>query len=68
VLKLHSGNQTTADAEYSEMYQSIKAEITTKSRSLSDLWATRAMTRRTFVAIGVQIFTQLTGINGESNY
>jgi sugar porter (SP) family MFS transporter len=63
VLKLHSGNQTTADAEYSEMYQSIKAEITTKSRSLSDLWATRAMTRRTFVAIGVQIFTQLTGIN-----
>jgi sugar porter (SP) family MFS transporter len=63
VLKLHSGNQTTADAEYTEMYQTIKAELSTKSRSISDLWATRAMARRTLVAVGVQIFTQLTGIN-----
>ncbi|KAF5327163.1 hypothetical protein D9619_004540 [Psilocybe cf. subviscida] len=63
VLKLHSGNKASADAEYIEMYQTIKAELSTKSRSLSDLWATRAMTRRTLVAVGVQIFTQLTGIN-----
>lgn len=38
----------------------------TRSRSLSDLWATPAMVRRTLVAVGVQTFTQFSGINGES--
>ena len=42
----------------------IKAELSIRSRKLSDLWATRAMQRRTLVAVGVQVFTQFTGING----
>ena len=46
------------------MYNTIKAELSVRSRRLSDLWATRAMLRRTLVAVGVQIFTQFTGING----
>jgi len=45
------------------MYDTIKAELSVRSRRLSDLWATRAMLRRTLVAVGVQIFTQFTGIN-----
>ena len=35
-----------------------------RSRRISDLWSTSAMRKRTFVACGVQIFTQCTGING----
>lgn len=46
------------------MYTAIKAEVSIRSRRFSDLWATRAMTHRTFVAIGVQVFCQFTGING----
>ncbi len=53
-----------ADKEYSEMYDTIKAEVFVRSRNIKDLFATPAMTRRTLVACGVQIFGQFTGING----
>ncbi|KAF9009839.1 general substrate transporter [Hymenopellis radicata] len=52
-----------ADAEFTEMYETIKAEQLVKSKRLSDLWSTPAMMRRTLVACGVQIFGQFTGIN-----
>jgi sugar porter (SP) family MFS transporter len=61
VLKLHGDDRASAEKEYKQMYDSIKSEA--KSRRLSDLWATRAMTHRTLVAVGVQVFCQLTGIN-----
>ncbi len=68
VQKLHGGNtaesKEAAEREYTEMYDTIKAESRIRSRSISDLWATRAMARRTLVAVGVQIFGQFTGING----
>ena len=46
------------------MYDTIKAELSVRSRRLSELWATRAMLRRTFVAVGVQMFTVLAGTSG----
>ncbi|KAK0495018.1 general substrate transporter [Armillaria luteobubalina] len=52
-----------ADKEYSEMYDTIKAEVFVRSKNIKDLFATSAMTRRTLVACGVQIFGQFTGIN-----
>ncbi|KAF8910867.1 general substrate transporter [Mucidula mucida] len=52
-----------ADAEFTEMYETIKAEQLMKSKRLSDLWSTPAILRRTLVACGVQIFSQFTGIN-----
>jgi MFS family permease len=65
VLKLHGkGNNEFAEKEYAEMYETIKSEMNVRSRKLSDLWATRAMLKRTFVACGVQTFCQFTGING----
>ncbi|KAF5382196.1 hypothetical protein D9615_004252 [Tricholomella constricta] len=64
VYKLHGkNNRETAEVEYREMYDSIKADAKTRSRKLSDLWATRPMAKRTFVACGVQVFCQFTGIN-----
>lgn len=69
VFKLHGtktpDEQALASAEFSEMYTVIKSEAAEKSRRLSDLWATRSMMHRTCVAIGVQVFCQFTGINGE---
>lgn len=47
------------------MQDVIKAEKTERSRSISDLWETRAMVKRTLVAVGVQVMGQFTGINGE---
>jgi Sugar (and other) transporter len=65
VYKLHGANdREAAELEYREMYDAIKAELSVRSRRLSDLWATRAMMRRTFVSVGVQVFCQFTGING----
>lgn len=58
-------DRPAAEREYMEMYTTIKAEASTRSRRISDLWASRAMIHRTLVACGVQIFTQFTGINGE---
>ncbi|PCH42241.1 general substrate transporter [Wolfiporia cocos MD-104 SS10] len=52
-----------ADREFGEMRSIIKAEMSQKSRKLSDLWETPAMLRRTLVAVGVQVFGQFTGIN-----
>jgi len=49
--------------EFTEMHDQIKADSFVRSRSISDLWATPAMLRRTLVAIGVQVFGQFTGIN-----
>ncbi|KAF9259393.1 sugar transporter, partial [Marasmius fiardii PR-910] len=66
VLKLHGSSpesKEAAEREYTEMYTTIKAEMAVRSTKISDLWATRAMVRRTLVGCGVQIFTQLTGIN-----
>ncbi|KAF9485224.1 general substrate transporter [Pholiota conissans] len=63
VQQLHGGDQVSAHKEYTQMYDVIKAELSIRSRRLSDLWATRAMTHRTFVAVGVQVFCQFTGIN-----
>lgn len=57
--------QASAEREFFDMQESIQAEIVVRSRSLSDLWATRSMTRRTLVAVGVQVFGQFSGINGE---
>ncbi|PPR00886.1 hypothetical protein CVT24_000371 [Panaeolus cyanescens] len=63
VYKLHGNDRESAEKEFSEMYSVIKAEISVKSRRLSDLWATRPMAKRTLVAVGVQVFCQFTGIN-----
>ncbi|CAA7265582.1 unnamed protein product [Cyclocybe aegerita] len=63
VLQLHNNDQISADKEYTQMYETIKAELSVKSSRLSDLCGTRAMRWRTFVAMGVQIFCQFTGIN-----
>ncbi|TFK45873.1 general substrate transporter [Heliocybe sulcata] len=52
-----------AEEEFLKMHDSIKAELLTRSRNVADLFATRAMRRRTLVACGVQIFGQFTGIN-----
>ena len=45
------------------MQTTIKAELVVRSRSITDLWATRGMLRRTLVAVGVQVFGQFSGIN-----
>jgi len=63
VYKLHGNDRSSADEEYTQMHDTIKAEISVGRRRLSNLWATQAMLRRTLVAVGVQIFTQFTGIN-----
>ncbi|KAI0707119.1 general substrate transporter [Earliella scabrosa] len=66
VHKLHGTTaeaHAAADAEFAEMQETIKAEMLVRSRSLSDLWATRGMLRRTLVAVGVQVFGQFSGIN-----
>ncbi|TCD67159.1 hypothetical protein EIP91_000444 [Steccherinum ochraceum] len=52
-----------ADREFFTMQEGIKAEVLVRSRRLSDLWATRAMMKRTLVAVGVQVFGQFSGIN-----
>lgn len=68
VYKLHGANnpesEAAAEIEYMEMFRTIKADTSIRSRRLSDLWASRAMLRRTFVAVGVQVFCQFSGING----
>ncbi|KAI0784194.1 general substrate transporter [Abortiporus biennis] len=56
-------NQELADQEFNQMQETIKAELNVRSRSLSDLWATPAMVKRTLVAVGVQVFGQFSGIN-----
>ncbi len=55
-----------AEAQFQEMSTSIKAEMVGRSRRLSDLWATRAMLKRTGIAVGVQVMGQFTGVNGTS--
>jgi len=67
VLRLHGASslesKQAAEQEFVEMQDIIKAEISQRSRNISDLWATRAMLRRTLVAVGVQVMGQFTGIN-----
>ena len=64
VRKLHAGSSDAeADAEFAAMRETIRAELVVRARSLSDLWATRGMARRTLVAVGVQVFGQFSGIN-----
>ncbi|KAG5340901.1 hypothetical protein C0989_012653 [Termitomyces sp. Mn162] len=65
VYKLHGkGNEIAAELEYQEMHDTIKAEARVKTRSLRTLVSTVPMAKRLFVAVGVQVFTQFTGING----
>lgn len=68
VYKLRSADtpeaKSAADQEFAQMHDQIKADALVRSRSVSDLWATPAMLRRTLIAMGVQAFTQFTGING----
>jgi hypothetical protein len=59
-------SQDAAEREFLEMREVIKAEASQRSRSIEDLWATRAMLKRTLVAVGVQVFGQFSGINGAS--
>lgn len=71
VIYLLCGNKTpeakdAADRQFIEMSEGIKAEMSGRSRRLSDLWATRGMMKRTGVAVGVQVMGQFTGINGTS--
>ena len=56
--------RAAANAEFTDMQLTIKAEMATRSRRLSDLWETPAMLKRTLVAVGVQVFGQFSGING----
>ncbi|KAG5722990.1 High-affinity glucose transporter [Termitomyces sp. T112] len=64
VYKLHGkGNEIAAELEYQEMHDTIKAEARVKTRSLRTLVSTVPMAKRLFVAVGVQVFTQFTGIN-----
>ncbi|KAF5386507.1 hypothetical protein D9757_005857 [Collybiopsis confluens] len=68
VYLLHGGKgspelEDAAEREYIEMHDTIKAEVLVRSRKISDLWATRAMVKRTLISCGVQVFTQFTGIN-----
>ena len=69
VYKLHGVDtpeaKSAADWEFAQMHDQIKADALVRSQSVRDLWATPAMRRRTLVAMGVQAFTQFTGINGE---
>ncbi|TRM65012.1 general substrate transporter [Schizophyllum amplum] len=55
----------TAEAEeqFDSMSATIKAESIVRTRNITDLWTTPAMTKRTLVAVGVQTFGQFTGIN-----
>ncbi|KAG6833374.1 hypothetical protein H0H87_007991 [Tephrocybe sp. NHM501043] len=67
VYQLHGkGHEEAAELEYQEMHDTIKAEALVRTRKLSALVSTPSMRRRTFVAVGVQVFCQFTGINGTS--
>lgn len=70
VYRLHGVStpetKAEAEAEFIDMQSVIKAEVSQRSNRLSDLWETRAMLRRTLVAVGVQVFGQFSGINGTS--
>ncbi len=68
VYRLHGSStpdaKEAAEREFLEMHDVIKAEASERSRKLSDLWETRAMLKRTLVAVGVQVMGQFSGING----
>jgi MFS family permease len=69
VHKLHgkgAAAEESAEQEYAEMHDTIKAESIVRNRSVTALVATKPMALRTLVACGVQIFGQFTGINGAS--
>ena len=55
-----------ADAEFEVMAAAIRADVAIRSNNIADLFKSRSMTWRTLVAVGVQVFGQFTGINGES--
>ncbi|PSS03516.1 hypothetical protein PHLCEN_2v3984 [Hermanssonia centrifuga] len=67
VYRLHGSStpdaKEAAEREFLEMHDIIKAEASERSRKLSDLWETRAMLKRTLVAVGVQVMGQFSGIN-----
>lgn len=72
VYKLHGpistndpARKAAADRVFLDMQRGINAEMAVRSRALQDLWATPAMLKRTLVAVGVQVFGQFSGINGE---
>lgn len=55
-----------ADDEYEVMAAAIQADVSVRSNNVADLFTSRSMTWRTLVAVGVQVFGQFTGINGQS--
>ncbi|CEL59439.1 High-affinity glucose transporter OS=Kluyveromyces lactis (strain ATCC 8585 / CBS 2359 / DSM 70799 / NBRC 1267 / NRRL Y-1140 / WM37) GN=HGT1 PE=3 SV=1 [Rhizoctonia solani AG-1 IB] len=65
VQRLH-GNEQNAEfikLEFAEMLEQIKYEKANMSSKLSDLWATKAMLKRTLTGAAVQVCAQLSGIN-----
>jgi sugar porter (SP) family MFS transporter len=52
-----------ADDEFAVMAAAIRADVATRTNNIRDLVKTRSMAWRTFVAVGVQVFGQFTGIN-----
>lgn len=67
IYKLHDVStpeaKAAADADFLSMSDNIKAELLLKSKRINDLWADAGTIKRTLVAIGVQVFSQFTGIN-----
>jgi len=63
ILHGTSTNQEFIELEYREMVEQIKYEEEHLTAKLSDLWATKAMLKRTLTGMGIQICTQFTGIN-----
>lgn len=65
VQKLHSNikNEEFTKLEFAEMVEQIKYEKEHYQTRFSDLWATKAMARRTATGMLVQICCQFTGIN-----
>ena len=67
VLKRLHGNvghdESFFQAEYSQMRDQIHFENTIVVRSIKELWTKKSYRKRIGLAILVQIFTQLSGIN-----
>lgn len=65
IQRLHGTktNQEFIQVEFDQMIEQIEFEKENMSAKLSDLWATKAMFKRTVTGMLVQICTQWTGIN-----
>ncbi|KAG8817747.1 hypothetical protein FRC17_011118, partial [Serendipita sp. 399] len=65
VQRLHGNlkNEEFTKLEFAEMVEQIKYEKANYQTKFSDLWASKAMIRRTLTGMAVQICCQFTGIN-----